>query len=250
MRTQIVRAPIATILVAASVATSPLVAQSGNSPSRRADCFFDAIAPVNARAWLDAGRPQPVDSTERARILATLPSDGELEPQRREAATLALLEPILRFHRRDAVYTVKLIDVPQAIVGLHKRAVLIISRAALGSVTGAELQALTAHEIGHEFFWVDYETARARDDMHALRELELKSDGVAVLTMLALGLEPTGLVSGERKLTRFNEVLGATANATAYPTLGERLHLARRVAARFRPALSSLTTRQSDVHEN
>lgn len=113
-------------------------------------------------------------------------------------------------------------DEPQAAVALHMRSALIISRPALRILSGAELQAMVAHEIGHDLFWADFERTLAQADRRGRQELELKCDGIAILTLLVLRLDPARLLDGLRKQGRFNEMLGAVANADDYPQLGER----------------------------
>jgi hypothetical protein len=235
MSTQIVRTLLAAglVMTAASLATSIAVAQSIDDPGARAHRLFDAITPLNADAWLNSARPQPLGAALRARVLATLPTEGELRPSTAEAEMLAALEPILRYHGRQGVYTFKLIDLRRAFIGLHARTVVIISRPALGLLNTSELRALIGHEIGHEFFWSEYQSARERNDAGRLQELELKSDGVAVLTLVALGMDPAPLLGGVRKLTRFNEGIGLTAN-DGYPSLSDRLRFARQLTDRLR----------------
>jgi hypothetical protein len=43
-----------------------------------------------------------------------------------------------------------------------------------------------------------------------------------VLTLVGLGLDPSRLTDGLRKLTQFNEMLGGAAHARDYPQLQER----------------------------
>lgn len=229
MRPQIVLLLVASGLVADSLAPPTAAAQSANTPSSRAGLFFQAIAAAGLRTWLEAMRPQPLDAAARDRILATLPDEGDLQPNAKELVKLAGLEAVLRFHDRRDVYSLKVIDVPQATIGIHGRAVVLISRPALRVLTVKELQGLIAHEIGHEFFWDDYESARDRADFQALQEVELKSDGVAVVTMMALGLDPSSLLSAVRNLIRFNKAFGTAANVAAYPTLADRTHFVRRM---------------------
>lgn len=50
----------------------------------------------------------------------------------------------------------------------------------------------------------------------------MKCDGVAGLTLVALGLPVAPLHDGMRKMASFNERLGATAEAEGYPSLRER----------------------------
>ena len=89
-------------------------------------------------------------------------------------------------------------------------------------VSAAELQALVGHEIGHEYFWGDFERTLERGDKRGRQELELKCDGIAVLTLIALGGDPASLRAGLRKQLRFNEAIGAIANADEYPVLQDR----------------------------
>jgi hypothetical protein len=121
--------------------------------------------------------------------------------------------------------------VPQAFVGLYWRSVLLISRSALSILSAAELQAIVAHEIGHEYFWETYLSARNRRDTATLQEIELKCDVIAVLTLDALGLDGGALGPAWRKLVRFNGRLAALANAHEYPTLAEREAFLRRLLA-------------------
>jgi Zn-dependent protease with chaperone function len=217
----------------AGVAPSRADAQSDSSPLSRALRFFDAVTPGVEAGALDALRPPPVSPAARTRTLATLPRDGELQPDAKEAGKLAALEPILRVHQRLDVLIVKVIDLPQAFVGLHERAVVLITRPALRAVTAAELQALVAHEIGHDFFWTEYAAAVERGDRSALQELELRCDGLAVLTLARIGLDPRVLDDATRKLYRFNETIGATGNTGTYPHPSERSRFVRELSDRW-----------------
>jgi hypothetical protein len=210
-------------------------AQSAGSPAFQALRFFDSVPPGEVGAILRALRPSPITSDERARALAVLPAEGELPPDAKERAKLSVLEAVLVYHERQRLFDIKVIDVPQAVVGLHQRAVLLISRPALRFLSASELQALVAHEIGHEYFWKDYESARERRDLRDRQELELRCDGIAVLTLISLGLDPGRLADGIRKMTEFNEILGATANADEYPQMQDRLRFARALLRKSRP---------------
>jgi hypothetical protein len=63
----------------------------------------------------------------------------------------------------------------------------------------------------------------------ARQELELRCDAIAILTLLELHLDPGQLISAVRKITRFNERLGATVKTSDYPTTAERAQLIRRI---------------------
>ena len=189
--------------------------------NERALAFFAALPAGDVAEAVRARRPSPISLDERNRAIASLPRDGGLRPSADENVKLSRLTPILAFHQRTFVVT-QVIDVAQAFVGLHARSVLLISRRALQLLSSAELQAIVAHEMGHDYFWEEYQRANERHDTRLSSEVELKCDGLAALTLIELGLSPRDLINAARKLTRFNEKLGAAANADAYPSPSER----------------------------
>ena len=164
---------------------------------------------------------------DMGRIVRSLPATGEvtsLDP--RALSHLAAVRQILEATKRDW-YEVKVIDVPQAAIALHARAVLLISKPVLNVVTPGELQALAAHEIGHEYVWAEYEGARRGAGQTRLKELELLCDAMAAVTLHDLGLEPSSLVDGIAKISRFNrDRFGAADNEAFYPTVAERMAFA------------------------
>lgn len=197
-------------------------ARSGRA-SRQALAFFVHAVPDARGTFLDALRPVPLAAVLRAQVMASLPVDGEVQPSREEADKLATIEPVLRYHHRRDVLQLKLITVGQAFVGLHARTVLLVSREALVLLSGPQLAALIGHEIAHEYFWDEYQAALARDDRDKVRELELRCDGVAVMTLRELGLDPHALAEAVKALTRFNQTVGAVATAGLYVSLKERI---------------------------
>ncbi len=116
-----------------------------------------------------------------------------------------------------------MIDVPQAFLGLHGRAVPLISEPALKLLEAPELQALAAHEIGHEYSWNQYEDARMTGDLASLRNLEVICDVVAVVTLSRAGIDSSWLSSGLRKMYAFNSRrFGQVLNLEAYSNIEER----------------------------
>jgi hypothetical protein len=207
----------------AIVPGSPAFAEPANTAAGRALRFFDSLPRQNARETLRALRPPPASPPLRARALAALPRDGILVPNDSERSKLTGLEAVLVYHERLQVFDVRVVDLPIAAVALYYRSVLLISRPALRLLSAAELQAIVAHEIGHEYFWSEFEITRAGQSHLRRQELELKCDGVAVLTLTALGLNPARLVESIRKVDRFNAFLGPAADADAYPSARDRI---------------------------
>jgi Zn-dependent protease with chaperone function len=175
-------------------------------------------------AKLDACRPEPVSNQEKQSLLASLPERGEVknltEDQKRK---LSALNAVLALHARNDVYALKVIDVPQAWTGLYGRAVLLISAALLKVVSPGELQALVAHEIGHEYSWAAWNSAQAAGQKDRMHEIELTCDAIAVITLQQLGEDPKLLISALERVARFNgEHFGDAIDQTSHPPLQER----------------------------
>ena len=183
---------------------------------------------------LDKSRPQPVAPEMKANILASLPKEGRLqkfqEPLRRK---LDSLEGVLRTQQRQSVIEVHVFDSgskPFAFVGLYERAILLISDAELTLLTAEEMQASVAHEIGHEYVWVEYREANSRHDNRRLKELELFCDGIAILTLRRVGQGPAPLLTAAERITTFNRLTtGPAGNAERYPSANERRRFAKAV---------------------
>jgi predicted Zn-dependent protease len=180
---------------------------------------------------LETARPEPVSADAKARILSSLPPRGEVTNLNASARRkLAALIPVLRATNRDAVYEIKVVDAPEARIALYERTVVLISKTALSLVNSEELQALMAHEIGHEYIWIDHERASRLRDYHRLKELELLCDAVAIVTLQRLGVDPSRLIASVEKITRHNrQHFGTAVDETGYPTLFERREFARAV---------------------
>jgi hypothetical protein len=214
--------------------TTQVAAQDhrAESPLSNALRFFERLPRADVGAALRTVRTPPLPSRQRALVRATLPTSGELTPTPIEKQKLEALEEILAYHERHQVFDVKIVDAPQAGIGLHGRAILVISRHAMSLVSSEELQALAAHEIGHDFFWAEFVQAERRSDALGRQELELRCDGIAVLTLTAMGLDPTRLVGALKKLQRFNVRRGAVLRLNIYPTPEDRERLVSALARR------------------
>ena len=110
-----------------------------------------ATDPHAIARFVETARPAPVSAEDKARALSTLPLEGAVThldaAARRKLAALATL---LRGTDRESVYEIKVIAVPQAGVAIYARAVILIPEPTLKLVDAEELQALVAHEVGHE----------------------------------------------------------------------------------------------------
>jgi hypothetical protein len=191
--------------------------------------------PAELTGLLEFARPDSVSPAQRAGVLDTLPEKGEVTSLDSTSwQKLKALTPVLQAAKRQSTYVIKVIDVPQAVIGLHARTVLLISQTALTLLSADELRALVAHEIGHEYVWADYERSReVADDIH-LQDLELVCDILAVVTLRTVGQDGSRLVTGIEKLARFNRKRFGTADhESRYPTLARRGAVVRAVEAEF-----------------
>jgi hypothetical protein len=181
---------------------------------------------------LKTARPEPVSAEDKARALRSLPEEGEVTILNTAARQkLAALIEVLRATERDSVYEIKVIALPQAAIALHARAIILISEAALTLVDADELQALLAHEIGHEYVWTERERAFQLADHIRLKDLELVCDAIAIVTLHGLGMDVSRLMTGIQKISRFNrERFGTARNERDYPTVAQRRAFARGVA--------------------
>jgi len=177
---------------------------------------------------LEAARPAPVSRKDLGAILRALPPEGEVTrlgapAQQKVDAARQMLEST-----RRGWYEIRVIDLPQAAVALYARTVVLISQPALELLNAAELQAMAAHEIGHEYVWTEWHRAHQHADRKRLNELELICDAIAAVTLRQLGMDPFRVIDAIEKVSRFNrQRFGSALNEKNYPTLATRQAFAR-----------------------
>jgi hypothetical protein len=193
----------------------------------RALAYFEQVKGHDFDAFLRSIRRERVSPAIKAQVISSLRKEDVVTPSAKGQAKLATLEPVLLYHDRHGVIEFRIIHVGQAFVGLYNRSLVLISEEALGLLTAEELQAAVAHELAHEYFTEEYELARKNEQFEKVQEIELRCDGVAIITLTRLGLDPTRLITGMTKLTRFNEGKGAPITAAFYSALDERVKFCR-----------------------
>jgi hypothetical protein len=185
--------------------------------------------------WLETARPAPLTAQARAHVLSVLPPEGEITrlngSGRRKVAAVGRL---LQVMGRDLTHEIKVVEAPILRVGVYERTVILITETALTLLEAEELQALAAHEIGHEYFTAQYERASELKDKQRLKELELMCDAVALVTLERLHIDPSRLMSAVEKVTRYNrQHFGDAVDESGYPTLSQRGTFARQVIEWF-----------------
>jgi hypothetical protein len=192
--------------------------------------YFERHGALTIDEFLTQSRPAPLGPAACAAVIAALPKEGELQPTPAETAKIDAARRVLDYHARLGVVTFKVIEVGHAFVGLHARSVVLASREALWVLSPDEFAALVAHEIAHDYSWQDYRRARDRKDHKTMQELELRCDGIAVLTLRRLGIDTETLVSAVQKVTQFNQRRDAVATSASYVSLKERITFIRAMA--------------------
>src|SRR5688572_19331627 len=71
-----------------------------NHPVTKALAFFELADADSGEGFLRQRRPAPPSPAFRARVLATLPSEGALQPTAEERTKLAALDPVFELHQR------------------------------------------------------------------------------------------------------------------------------------------------------
>ena len=220
-----------------------LAAQDGlGATSRKMLAFFRDHGNQPVDAFLRQLRPDPIDPVSRARVIDSLPREDELTPSPKARAKLLIAEQILNYNARRGAIEIKVVTMDQPFVGLYFRSVVLISGQALTLLNPEELAALVAHEVGHDYDFDAYATALQQHDIARMRELELESDGVAVLALQQAGISPDRLIDAIRRVMRASgqgeeaspaaaSAVGSASTTDRYVPFPERVAFIRAVAA-------------------
>ena len=193
--------------------------------------YFESVQSTTPEAFLQQLRPGLPSAAYRRMVIDTLPQQGNLVPTWREIAKLSSIRPIVAYHGLGQDFELRVVMLRgEAFIGLHARSVLLITRETLDLVDELQLQALVAHELGHDYVWEQYEAARKLRDDRAIQQLELLCDGIAVIALLRLSVDPEHLISAVTAVTQHNERLGARGRVSRYVPLPERVRFIRAIA--------------------
>jgi hypothetical protein len=206
--------------------TAGLHAQSAESVTSRALAYFDHLnKEQDLDEYLKLARPTPVSMRYKAAALANLPPNGRVHLSAKSQAKLDALAPILEFFGRRGIIEPEVIgDNETTFIGLYERCALIITQSALDLLSTQEIQAVAAHELAHEWYWDEYRLARESKHDDKVQEIELRCDGIAILALVRLRLNPSQMMAALRKMGHYdNDAWGAKY----YTGLDERLTFAR-----------------------
>jgi len=175
----------------------------------KAFAYFEQIHNQQLDDFLRSIRPTALTHELRERVLNMLPKADLVNPSVEYEAKIESLDRILKYHQRDEIIEIKVLRANTATAVFLAGAAVLITEPALKILNAEELQAVVAHELGHEYYWNRFALARQNGDYTQMQELELRCDGIAVVALHSVGIDPKNLISAITKLNRYNEQPGS-----------------------------------------
>jgi len=141
-----------------------------------------------------------------------------------------VLQRVLQLHGRigKVELFIYLHDVPLA--RLLRGCVLIISAGLADPLCDDELAGIISHELGHSYFEDEMVAAQCSQDTRAMRLIELKCDGVAILSLKLLGHDPTHFLKGLQRIQIINKRKSLSSSLSqSHPDLVARARFSDRL---------------------
>jgi len=186
--------------------------------AQKAFTYFDQVEGHRFDEFLRRIRPKKLSPGLKVTALNMLSKEDLVDPSDKAQIKLCAIDPVLRYHERDSTIELKILRVHTAMTAFLAGAAILITEPALEILTSEELQAVAAHELGHEYYWGEFELARQRQRYLEIQELELRCDGIGIITLNRLGLNPESLISAIVKLDNHNQQYGSINSANYIPS--------------------------------
>lgn len=176
------------------------------------------------------------DEQARAQAITALPA--AIRDQRvTQGKLLRRIEPILaqvlQLHERTRISQQPELflfthDTPTA--QLWRGCVLLVSTGLAEPLYNGELAGIFAHELSHSYFEDEMAAAQQRRDAQAMRVIELKCDGVAILSVKLLGQHPSLYLKGLQRIQAITKRLSLSSSLLqSHPELAARAQFAERL---------------------
>ena len=106
---------------------------------------------------------------------------------------------------------------------------LLISTGLTAPLYNGKLAGILAHELSHAYFEDEMAAAQRQRDERAMRIVELKCDGVAVVSLKLLDYKPTLYLTGLQRVQLITKRLGRSSSILqSHPELGIRSQFSQR----------------------
>lgn len=204
---------------------------------RSLDDFFKYLGHVRPVAQkLNAGTQRTLSKRVREIAMAT----GQITESRIEDYQRCFT-PIFTLHQREGHIILIIFPDQEPSVTIHNNRVIAIStRSVELAESEAGLAGIIAHEVAHEYLTSPRLTSLLDQDARLDHEIELVCDGIAVASLLRLGMDPQAYARSLSAQVR-NQKNTSNDRLSLHPALATRLAMIRSVSAWFSPPARSET---------
>jgi hypothetical protein len=210
----------------------------GASQSHGADEIELALAAIGSgsaekmKSRLISERITVFDDSFRAHAVAALPAS--LGSYRITQGKLlrrveAIFNHVLELYGRSGKLVLFLYRNDLPLARLWRGCVVAVSDGLAEPLYDDELAGILAHELSHSYFEDEMAEALRAQNAFSMRVVELKCDGVAILSLKLLGLAPAGYVKGLRRIQSITKRQGLSdAVLQSHPALFQRMKFSER----------------------
>jgi hypothetical protein len=192
-------------------------------------------------AYLNEIRPKPraVDDECRQeplmRAFALAVSQGLITPVHILSYQQSFAQ-ILKLHDRADILKIEIFEHDRPYVMVHCGSLIMVSsRSVELARSEAGLLGIVAHEVAHDYLGSPQLIKRLDSDSRLGREIELVCDGIAVATLLRLGLDPADYaVALSNNILSNDEIRRLNRGDMLYPSLPARLKMISLVSAQLK----------------
>lgn len=168
----------------------------------------------------------------RAQAINALPTairDQRLTQSKLLRRVEPVFQQVLQLHGRSGKVELFVFQHDIPLAQLWRGCVLMISASLAETLYDGELAGLLAHELGHSYFEDEMAAAQRSQDARAMRLIELKCDGVAILSLKLLEHKPTLYLKGLQRIQEINRRQSrANGILQSHPALDVRAQFAER----------------------
>lgn len=171
----------------------------------------------------------------RSQAIAVLPAsirDAQIKQGKLLQRVEAVYRPLLQLHGRNRQSQQPQLflfenEIPTA--QIWRGCVLLVSTGLADPLYDGELAGIFAHELSHAYFEDEMAAAQRQRDERAMRIIELKCDGVALVSLKLLDYNPTLYLKGLQRIQFLTKRLGRSNGILqSHPDLVVRAQFAQR----------------------